>query len=209
MNLKFGFFDVDKTILDGDSMFDLLSYTWKKHPISFIPSIFNIGVSGIKYLFTGGKDVRIAKEGVFYIIKYLSDEEIEDFSINILLKKRAFKDALNEIEKLVSEKFTVVLVSASPYEYLKYFKKPLNVHKIMGTDIDKNGKIIGENCKHNEKVRKINQWLKSENYTIDYENSVGYSDSYDADAPMLELVKNRYLINSKLKINGYENLSWK
>lgn len=209
MKTKFAFFDVDKTIIKGDSMFDLLFYTWRSHPISFIPSLFHIFISVLKYIFSGRKDIRIVKEGIFYVVKYLDETDIENFVKTILLKKRLYSDAFKKIECLKKQNFTILLVSASPHMYIKYIESALNVNMSIGTTIDNFGKIIGENCKHNEKVIRINKWLKKNNLSIDYENSVGFSDSYSADSPMLELVKNRFLINSNLSIDGYQNLSWK
>lgn len=208
MKKKFAFFDVDKTILKRDSMQDLLYFAWKKHPISILPSILHLMSSSIKYLVKGRNDIRIPKEGVFYIIRYLSEDELKYFVEEILLRDMAIRRGIKEVRLKVEEGFTVALVSASPENYLKYFEEPLGVHKIIGTKMNDKGKIEGENCKHDEKVRRIKAWLSANEWEIDYENSVAYSDSYSADQPMLELVEQRYLINSKLQVEGYKNLSW-
>ena len=51
-------------------------------------------------------------------------------------------------------------------------------------------------CKGNEKVERINNFLRESNIEIDYENSYAYSDS-KSDLPMLSLVKNSFLVNKK------------
>lgn len=208
MKKKIAFFDVDKTILEGDSMFDLLFWSWRKHAASIIPSCLAIAAGTARYVLGGRKDIRLMKNGIFYSSKYLSSAEIERFVKEVLFDKRVFKDAVDEIQAKHAEGYTVVFVSASPKLYLDYFYDLFPVDKIIGTDLDAKGRIAGENCKHQEKVVRIEKWLEEEDFEIDYENSCGYSDSYSADHPMLSLVKNRYLINTDLKIAEYKNLFW-
>lgn len=208
MKRKFAFFDVDKTILERDSMQDLLFFAWKVHPLVIIPSCISILFSVLLFFLKGHNDIRILKNGVFYVVRFLNDDELKYFAREILLKQKSFKNGLDEIRLKKSQGFIVALVSASPECYLKYFDI-LEVDKIIGTQLDSKGKIVGENCKHNEKVKRIDFWLQSEAIEIDYENSFAYSDSLSADQPMLELVSNRYLINSDLRLPDYKNLYWK
>lgn len=209
MKKKFALFDVDKTLIAGDSMFDLMFWTWKKHPSSIIPSIFNVGIGIIKYIFTGLKDIRPLKNGIFYVVKYLKEEEIAQFAKEVLYDKRLYADALNELKHHRENGSFILLVSASPEIYLKHFSKLIPSDHTIGTLIDEKGRIINENCKSFEKVCRINNWLKETDLEIDYESSVGYSDSFSADEPMLKLAKTRYLINSDKRIEGYKNLEWK
>ncbi len=209
MKKQFALFDVDKTLLAGDSMFSLMFWTWKKHPKSIIPSVFNVGLGIVRYIFTGLKDIRPLKNGIFYVVKYLDDSEVAQFTEEVLYDKKFYSDALDELNYHREKGSFILLVSASPEKYLKHFSNLIPSDKIIGTRIDENGKIIGENCKSVEKVERINKWLDENNLEIDYDNSVGYSDSFTADEPMLKLVKNRYLINSKKNIEGYKNLNWK
>lgn len=101
-----------------------------------------------------------------------------------------------------------MLVSASFEKYMKYAAKELKVDYLIGTDLDENFNIIGGNNKGKNKVKKIKKHLEEKDFQIDYENSLGFSDSYKDDRYMLELVKNRFLINSKVKKEGYKNLEW-
>lgn len=209
MKLKFAMFDVDKTLISGDSMFDLLFYTWRKYPASIVPSCFNILLGTFKYIFTGLKDIRLMKNGIFYIVKYLNEDDIYVFTKEILLKKRFYTDALDELNRKKEEGYFNLLVSASPELYLKYFSEMIPADHIIGTIIDEKGKIVGGNCKSHEKVKRINAWLKENSFEIDYENSYGYSDSISADAPMLSLVKNKFLVNSNKTIDGFTNVNWR
>lgn len=208
MDRKIAFFDVDKTIIKSDSMFDFLLFTFKTRPISCIPTFFSISRSILRYVLGGRKDIRIVKEGIFYMTQFMKEDELIRFTRSVLVEKRMFKHSLKEIEKRKEEGCMIVLVSASPELYLTHLHKSLDVDKIIGTMMDDKGKILGENCKHIEKINRIEKWLKEENIKIDYDNSYAYSDSFSADRPMLELVKHRYLINSNKQLDTYNNLNW-
>ena len=120
--------------------------------------------------------------------------------------KNIFKD-------LKSKGYYILLISASPECYLKYFEDEDFIDGVIGTKFEFiNGrfinKISGLNCKGEEKVERINTFLQEHDLIIDKENSVAYSDSL-SDAPMFSLVKNAYLINSKNSNHEYEILKWK
>ena len=65
----------------------------------------------------------------------------------------------------------------------------------------------GLNCKGEEKVRRLKEYLQANNIEVDYKNSYMFSDSL-SDKPLLDLVGNPYLINYKKK-NGFKVLNWK
>ncbi|MDO5707977.1 MAG: HAD-IB family hydrolase [Andreesenia angusta] len=209
MEQKIAFFDFDKTLRGGDSMFDLLIWSLKRYPTKIIPSFFRLTLGSLKFIFSGFKNISVLKNSIFSVVRYLDSDDIEYFSKNILLKKKFYKNGLEEIDNCLNEGYKIFLVSASPEKYLKPLKDILKVDEIIGTIIDDKGNIIGNNCKSFEKVRRIDEILKERNWKIDYENSKGFSDSLSADGPMLNLVKNRYLINSKKRVDGYNNLSWR
>ena len=78
---------------------------------------------------------------------------------------------------------------------MQYQQLPCDV--LLGTKT-KHGtsQIVGLNCKGQEKVPRILNYLKSKNMEIDFEHSIAYSDS-TSDLPMLSLVKNRKRIALK------------
>lgn len=207
---KIAFFDVDKTLIAGDSMFLLLKYTLKKYPNAKlkIPKLFlDLCLYKLNIINT-----KKAKESMFYTINYLSEEDIKDFYENVI-KSKIFKNALDKIKELKKEGYYTILVSASPECYLRYFEKEEYVDKLIGTKLKKdNNKYInsieGLNCKSIEKVKRIDEYLKSQNISIDKENSLAYSDSL-SDKPMFDLVSKSYLINYKKNNKDYEILSWR
>ncbi|WP_027633463.1 HAD-IB family hydrolase [Clostridium hydrogeniformans] len=214
MEERLAFFDIDKTIINGDSMILLIKYTVRKHPLALLklPRVFkDVILYRLKLI-----SLKEAKETMFFTLNYLNKKDLKDFYENVLLK-RMYKDGLKEVREKKSKGYKVVLVSASPECYIKYFNTIEEVDFVIGTILEETkdnyiNEIVGENCKGEEKVRRINKFLEENKITIDYENSFAYSDSL-ADIPMMNLVKNKAFINfnkrSRDKFLEYMFLNWR
>ena len=104
-----------------------------------------------------------------------------------------------DLKKRKEEGYTIYICSASAEAYLRFCDLP--VDEILGTKTEiVNGRytsrMIGKNCKDEEKVVRINEILKNHNLEIDYDLSYAYSDSTH-DIPMLSMVRNRIKIDKK------------
>lgn len=196
MKTNFAIFDVDYTILNGDSMLLMLIFGIKKRPLI----IFYIPIILVKTVFSllGIIDKKIAKDAINIPLRYLKEEEVEQFYNDVLLKKINV-EVMKCLKKHKEDGCYVLLASASSESYLNYFAEDDYIDVVIGTRVNKiNNKIEDENCKGIEKVKRINAYLEENNLEIDFENSFAYSDSL-SDKPMLTLVKNRYKVN---KIKG-------
>lgn len=206
---KIAIFDIDKTIIKSDSMFDLLAYTKSKYPTS--KSKLPMLITKLILFKLGIINTKKAKEAMFYTFNYLNNEELYDFYKNTL-KKKLFNDAVAKMKDLKSKDYFILLVSASPEAYLKYFEEEEYVDFVIGTKFenldDRFTNIMqGANCKGHEKVKRIKEFLVENDLTINKENSFAFSDSL-SDKPMFQLVKKAYLINYKKKNNDFEILNW-
>ncbi|MGL5066609.1 MAG: HAD family hydrolase [Sarcina sp.] len=207
---KLAIFDIDKTIIKGDSMFHLLKYTKTKYPAAKakLPTLF---VKLVLYKF-GVINTHKVKEAMFYTFNYLNNDDFKDF-YSSMLKDAMFKNAIEKMKDLKEKGYLILLVSASPEAYLKYFEDEEYVDFVIGTRFKYTenkfiNQIDGINCKGDEKVKRINAYLFENNISIDKNNSVAFSDSL-SDTPMFNLVKKAYLINFKKTNNTYEILDWK
>lgn len=129
------------------------------------------------------------------------------------LSKILYKDAIDTIKKRKLEGYKIYLISASAEFYLSEFYNIKEVDKVIGTRfVKENGlhrnEILGENCKGEEKVRRLKEVLKKENIEVDFENSYMYSDSL-SDLPLFNLVGHPYLINYKKTHDKIEILKWR
>lgn len=196
MKRSFAIFDVDYTLITKDSMFSMLFFAIIKKPflLLYTPVILvKIILSLLKII-----DIKKAKEAIYFPLNYLSNENLEEFYNDILLKI-INPEVMKKLKFHKDQGCHILLISASPEVYLNYFKKSDYIDSVIGTKLKMiNGKytnkICGENCKGIEKVNRIKCYLAENNLEIDYDNSFAYSDSI-SDKPMLSLVKNRYKVN--------------
>lgn len=210
---KLAIFDIDFTITSKETLMELFRFSLKKDKknIKYLPRAI---YSGLMYVL-GVFDEKRVKECFLKFLENKSEEDIDllvkDFYEN-RLSKLLYSDALDMIKKLKKEGCDIYLISASPEFYLKEFYSIKEVDKVIGTRFAfEKGKfvrkMIGENCKGEEKVKRLKEVLAKENIQVDYANSYMFSDSL-SDLPLLNLVGNPYLINYKKKHN-IEILRWK
>ncbi|MFC2505008.1 MAG: HAD-IB family hydrolase [Capnocytophaga ochracea] len=194
MNRPFAFFDFDGTLTVKDSLLPFLrkvsgSSTFYKKILFHSPVLLG-------YLLKFIENHR-AKEII--LSSFLSNKKESD--IREISKQFAQDDltiflrsnGLQILRQCQNEGFSCVLVSASPEIYLKYWAANYGFDDVIGTRLQiqngiLTGKIDGENCYGEAKVRRIKAL-----YGSCFPNSRAYSDSI-ADLPMLRLVDSPYLL---------------
>lgn len=205
MKRKVALYDFDKTIVNCESIVELYKYAIKNKKINIFKSLCNLTLAYIKSKINS--DFEIMKNQMVSVIKYLTEDELQDFVTNYLYPKFFFKEFEDEFSSY--DEYTIkILCSASATNYLIYVGELFSFDYIIGTDLDNDYKLYRGNNKKDTKVKNIKEILERDGYEIDYENSLAYSDSYKDDKYMLRMVKNRFLINSKVNKKGYVNLSW-
>lgn len=199
-------YDFDNTLVGCESIWMLWRYAINRRKMSIfqIPIRATLGFFG----FIFKRDFKYMKNAMVYPMKKLSEDDLKDFMTNCLYPKYFFKDGIKEF-KSHDKDAVKILCSASATNYIKYVREILDFDHIIGTDLDSDFKVKSKNNKREIKVLRIKEYLEKNNIEIDYEISKAYSDSYKDDRFMMELVKNRYLINSKVKKEGYKNLTWR
>ena len=205
MKRKVALYDFDKTIVNCESIVELYKYAIKNKKINIFKSLWNLALAYIKSKVNS--DFEIMKNQMVSVIKYLREDDLQEFVTSYLYPKFFFKEFEDEFSSY--DEYTIkILCSASATNYLIYVGELFSFDYIIGTDLDNDYKLYRGNNKKDTKVKNISEILKRDGYEIDYENSLAYSDSYKDDKYMLRIVKNRFLINSKVNKKGYVNLSW-
>ena len=205
MKRKVVLYDFDKTVVDCESIVELYKYAYKNKKINIFKSLLNLSAAYIKSKLNS--DFTIMKNQMVSVIKYFTEDELQDFVTNYLYPKFFFKEFEEEFSSY-DEDSIKILCSASATSYLIYVGELFPFDYIIGTDLDNDYKLSRGNNKKDVKVKNIKEILEREGIEIDYENSLAYSDSYKDDKYMLRMVKNRLLINSKVNKKGYVNLTW-
>jgi len=206
---KLAIFDIDKTIIRSDSMLQFVFYGLKKKPWTAVNLAYIAGKTALYKLRL--MDIERAKAAYFFAIRYFEEHDLEHF-YDTALVPNLYETAVAEMKRRKEEGCHVLLVTASPHAYAKYFKKLPFVDEVIGTELTSHngryiGRIEGNNCKGAEKVVRINHYLQASGYEIDYKHSSAYSDSL-TDQPMFRLVHNRYLINRSSPDPELEELRW-
>ena len=179
-------YDFDKTIYNGETSTDFMLFFLKRNP-KYIIRIFNALYS----LFYYKKNLKKSKEIFFKIL----NEEINEFWK--VKKDKIFSwvyDEIFENKKIADE---LILISATPSIFLDGISKELGFDKLLSTEFENlnevfNSKIIGANCKGEEKVRRLN------NYISDYNILKFYSDSM-SDKPLFDLAVEKIFVNKGIK----------
>lgn len=209
---KLAIFDIDYTITKKETLMEFYKYSLEEDikNIRFLPRAL---YSGLMYG-VGIYDERRVKECFLKFIDNIEEEKLQDLVKRFYknrLSKILYKDAVDMMYKLKKEGYDIYLISASPEFYINEFYNIDVVDKVIGTRFEfKEGKFIrkmlGCNCKGEEKVRRLKEVLSKENIEVDFKESYMFSDSL-SDKPLLDLVGKPYLINYKKK-HEIEILKW-
>lgn len=180
-------FDFDNTLANGDTIHRLLKTYLKKHPLHVLYFLCTPFVYiGYKLKM---KTYENLKETILFPLKHMSEEELKEF-YKEHVTPYYYKNVVEVLNQHKQDGCVVIICTASSEAYMKYYD--LAADTLIGTRVE-DGKVIGKNCRKQEKIPRILEYLKSIDVEIDYDTSFGYSDSND-DIPMLSLVKNRYRV---------------
>ena len=211
---KLAIFDVDFTLTKRETLMEFNLFLIKKNPKLIIHMPRSLGSA----LFYALKifDAKKAKESFIAFIDGIEEikmrELVKEFYekrfVNIL-----YKDAIDTIRKFKEDGYRIYLISASAEFYLNELYNIKEVDKVIGTRFKchegfHRTEIIGENCKGEEKVRRLKEVLEKEGIEVDFKNSYMFSDSL-ADLPLFNLVGNPFLINYRKKHDSIQILRWK
>ena len=187
-------YDFDKTIYNGETSTDFMLFFLKRNP-KYIIRICNVLYS----LFYYKKDLKKSKEIFFRILNGVNIEFLKE-EINEFWKVKKDKifswvyDEILENKKVADE---LVLISATPSIFLEKISKELGFDKLLATEFENTNKLFdskikGANCKGEEKVNRLNEYIN--NYTI----LKFYSDSM-SDKPLFDLADEKIFINKGIK----------
>lgn len=186
-------YDFDGTIYNGDTNKDLIKYAFKKYPKLVWKSLMSAR--------------KLKKEYEHNLVEF---ERVKEELLSFIFKINNYPQFINEfvdnhmknIKPWYMSKKTEndVILSASYDLWISQFAKRLGVKVVIATKTDSNGKIVGRNCKGEEKVRRLREILP------DVKVKSSYGDS-ECDKPVLELAETAFVVEgNKLKayFKGYK-----
>lgn len=183
-------FDFDGTIYQGDSSVDFFLYCIKQYPqtrkrllvIVFHMLQYKLGILKVKQF----------KEHFFSMVR-----DIDDVDIAVKNFWDLYYGKINEWYLKIKARSDVI-ISASPEFLLAPLKEMLEIQKVIGTRMDcRTGAIEGENCKGEEKVKRLREEFVSNMKIDDF-----YSDS-KSDECLAEMAQKAFYVN-KGKVNDWD-----
>jgi phosphatidylglycerophosphatase C len=186
------FFDFDGTITNKDTLIEFIKFT-KGRFLLYSGFILNLPYL-IAYRFRIISNQRAKERLLTFFFHNISAQQFEkhctEFS-DQLLPSLLRRGALQEIKRLKEENVTVVVVSASPENWIQKWtsenRLTLIASKLEVSNGLVTGKILGKNCNGDEKVSRIMQEFDLARFNI----VAAYGDAV-GDKPMLRLAKKSF-----------------
>lgn len=194
------FFDVDDTLIKGQSQKLFINYLWKNR---FVSSLFyaQLMLWFILYRLHVIKDPsRIAKHA-FSFLKNMPREklsELVDLFFDQVLIHRFYKDAISVINEHKKNRRQIFLVSNAFDTLVERVAQHVNADGCISTKLKEDGGVLigeidGIINYGKAKVERVNEFCIKNNISL--ENSWGYAD-HPSDIEFLKLVKNPVVVNA-------------
>ena len=192
MKKGIAFFDFDGTVTSKDTLLAFIRYS--KGTRGLLWGFFRNSLHLVAYKLNLASN-QTAKEKILqFFFKNMPVEEFNSVCLQfstLHLPGLIRKQAMDEIIKLQKEGTLVVVVSASPENWIRAWTDASGVQLIASRLEEKDGritgKILGRNCYGEEKVRRILEKHQVNEYEIVY----AYGDTR-GDLPMLNLATRAY-----------------
>ena len=152
-------------------------------------------------------DLKKLKERFFIFLESHTKEEIDEITRGFWKEyvRLNYEWTVSELIENKKECDMVIVSSATPKFIIETFLIELGYDLVFGTEFEGDGKekfiskIKGGNNKGHEKVKKLNEWAKKNNF--EYNIVKFYSDSL-ADKPLFDIAQKKIWIKKGKKIEG-------
>ena len=192
----FAFFDFDGTMIPGDSIAAFVRYA-RKRGIMSRREFFKALLAAARYVL-GLTDAVYSKNAALRFRMRLSPadrEALDRAFVQDCLLPRLYPQAKACIASHRKAGRTLVIVTASTDNYMRFVADALGVSALLATPLFPDG-TVGENCRGEEKPRRIEAWLREQGLEADFASSFAYGDS-KSDLPMLRLCGHPVQVNPK------------
>jgi phosphatidylglycerophosphatase C len=194
VNQRIAFFDFDGTITMKDTLLEFIKYS-KGTTCFYLGFILNspwLIAYKLKLISNQSAKEKVLRHFFRHTPLHTFEQQCDDFSTEILPSLIRPK-ALEEIRRLKDKEVDVVIVSASPENWIRGWCREIGAELLAtrlvttpagetGTHVRLSGHIFEANCYGEEKVRRI-----KENFPLtDYSEIFTYGDT-SGDRPMLRL----------------------
>ncbi|TSC55089.1 MAG: HAD-superfamily hydrolase [Parcubacteria group bacterium LiPW_30] len=203
-------FDIDRTLIKGQSQEALLKFIYKKGYIKncyYIKIIFWF----VLYKLHIVKNPKKIMEYAFSVFGGKSEQEVKEIInefFNEDLKGRFYGDGIKLVNELKDKRFRIILISNAVDVLVEKIAEYLAVNDFRGTTLEVKdgkltGKIEGPIVYGVEKSNIVKKYISDNNIELD--NVYAYGD-HISDVFMLELAKHPFVVNPS---NNLRNIAVK
>ena len=195
MTRALALFDFDGTLISGDSIVFYTRFARKKGWMRWSEYV-KAGLHAVGYLL-GRENEEQSKNHALAFRRRMTeaDRAALDRAFADWLLRRVYPAARGCMEAHRQAGRTLLLVTASPACYMDIVGESLGFDAVLATPMT-DGAAVHHNCKGEEKVRRVRQWLETTGIEADFSDSYAYGDS-KSDLPMLRLCGHPTLVNPK------------
>jgi len=204
------FFDLDGTLIKGQSQKIMLLHLWQKQRISFF-TLLIILIWFLLYSLNLALSVPWIMVKVYRRLRGMKEEEFNDLLEKVVadeVEKKLFPEALKKIRIYQKEGYKVGIISTSLSSLVKILAEKLDLDFALGTKLEtKNGvftgRIEGRVLYGKEKARVAKSLASKEGW--DLSQSYAFTDSF-SDIPLLKLVGYPVVVNPDRKLRKKASL---
>lgn len=202
---KIAIFDVDNTIINGQSQKYLLSYAFQHGMIPFL-LFLKINIWFILYKIGFAKNPESIINNAYSFIKNFSMTDIDDLASKVFderIKKQIYIEAVNRINLHKTNGDRIILLSNSTDIIISKIANFLDIEEFICTRLEEiggvyTGKITGKINYGENKVTYIKEFLNINSRIIS--NAYFYSD-HISDYPLLSSVEFPVVVNPDRKLH--------
>ena len=204
MQTKLAIFDLDDTLIQGDSSVLWTQYLWDNNIITD-PSFFEADKEMMAQYNAGTLNMaaylQFNLQALAHVPIQQVDSWLDDFVTTRILP-RIYPDAVKTIEQYRSQVIPVIIISATVSFIVKKIAQRLNADIAMGIDLKESqgcytAEIEGIPTFKEGKVKRLMQWIQHQKITGAY--LYFYTDSAN-DLPMCEFADEVFIVNGDQKL---------
>ncbi len=218
MQNKLAIFDLDDTIVQGDSSVLWTQYLWDKKIITD-PRFVEADKEMMAQYNAGSLDMvtylKFSLQTIANVKTEQVDQWLDDF-VDTLILPRIYPEGLNKIAAYREQKIPIIVISATVTFIVKKIAERLNADVVMGIDIkQQNGcyttEIDGIPTFKEGKVKRLMQWISHQPITDAY--IYFYTDSAN-DLPMCHFADETFIVNGDERLtqaateNNWPQYAW-
>jgi HAD superfamily hydrolase (TIGR01490 family) len=214
MNLAI--FDLDNTLLDGDSDYNWGLYLVKKGYLDE-GEYKEQNQKFFEEYQVGKLDIFAFAEFQFQFLKNNTRKflnKVRSDYINEIIKPMILKKAVDLVNQHKEARDKLLIITATNSFITKPIGELFGIHELIGTDPEEHlgeftGKVKGTPSFKEGKVTRLFDWLDEKNLKLaDFEKTFFYSDSHN-DLALLEVVTNPVVVNGdKILLGKAQEKNW-